>query len=172
MSNNNDVVEPSEAESEGEPTGEETALVGSEQQEECAEDIPDEEIFPFDPELLDDASPGVKKAIIQMTSASMRMGGPIADPLARAIARVIDSTHVSALIESMDRNAKEELADTQHARWVYLVYVAVAMLFAGFVLWLLSDSNPELLKDLIAILAGFAGGLGAGFGIGTRRRRR
>jgi hypothetical protein len=143
---------------------EQKPLAVPEEMEEKGKIVPENDILPFDPELLEGAPAEVRRSI-QMAFSMLRMGGPSLNPLATAVARVLDGDHLTNLIESMDRSAELELRSTQQARWTNLLYLIVVLVFAGFALWLLKDSNPDLLRDLIAIVASLAGGLGAGYGI-------
>jgi hypothetical protein len=143
---------------------EQESLAAREEMEEKGEIVPGKDIFPFDPELLEGAPPEVKRSI-QLAFSMMRMGGPALNPLATAVAKVLDGDHLTDLIKSMDRSAELELSSAQQARWTNLLYLIAVLVFAGFALWLLKDSNPDLLRDLIAIVASLAGGLGAGYGI-------
>lgn len=132
--------------------------------EEKGEIVPGKDFLPFDPELLEGAPPEVRRSI-QMVFSMLRMGSPALNPMATAVAKVLDGDHLTHLIKSMDRSAELELSSAQQARWTNLLYLIVVLVFAGFALWLLKDSNPDLLRDLIAIVASLAGGLGAGYGI-------
>jgi hypothetical protein len=144
--------------------GEQKPLAASEEIEKKGEIVPDKDFLPFDPELLEGTPAEVKRSI-QMVFSMLRMGSPALNPLATAVAKVLDGDHLTNLIKSMDRSAELELRSAQQARWTNLVYLIVVLVFAGFALWLLKDSNPDLLRDLIAIVASLAGGLGAGYGI-------
>jgi len=140
-------------------------LAAPEEMGEKGETVPEKDFLPFDPELLEGAPPEVMKRSIQMAFSMMRMGAPALNPLATAVAKVLDGDHLTNIIKSMDRSANLELVSAQQARWTNLLYLIVVLVFAGFALWLLKDSNPDLLRDLIAIVASLAGGLGAGYGI-------
>jgi hypothetical protein len=132
--------------------------------------VPEEDVFPFDPGLLKDAPPEVRRAF-QMSFAMMR-GGPTPSPLPAAIAEAINSDHLDHILTSIDEDAKLGYDAARHTRWINLICLAAILIFAGFVVWLLKDSNPELLKDLIAIVATLVGGAGIGFGVKTWREQR
>lgn len=165
MSRGDPAIEQAEEEgSEERDIEEQKSLAAPEQMGEKGEIVPEKDFLPFDPELLEGAAPEVKRSI-QMAFSMMRMGGPALNPLATAVAKVLDGDHLTNIIKSMDRSAELELSSSQQARWTNLLYLIVVLVFAGFALWLLKDSNPDLLRDLIAIVASLAGGLGAGYGI-------
>jgi len=166
------IEEAKEEESEQRDIEEGESLAAPEEEEEKGEIVSEEDVFPFDPEFLKDAPPEVRRAMIQMSSAMIRMGGPVSNPLAAAVARVLDADHLTSLIESMDRSAELEVTNAQRTRWTVLLCLIIVLVFAGFALWLLKDSNPDLLKDLVAIIASLVGGLGAGYGIKTWAERK
>ena len=167
------IEEAKEGGSEGRETEERKPLDAPEKVEERGEIVSEDDTLPFAPELLEGAPPEVKRAF-EMFISMTRMAGPAPNPMATAIAKVLDGNHLTDLIQSMGRGEELELSSVQRARWTNLLYLVVVLVFAGFAMWLLRDSNPDLLKDLIAIVASLAGGLGAGYGIKawTEQRRR
>ena len=103
---------------------------------------------------------------------SMMKGGPTLSPLPTAIAKILNSDHLDHMLTSIDEDTKLGYEAARQTRWANLICLTVILIFAGFVVWLLKDSNPELLKDLIAIVATLLGGAGIGFGVKTWRERR
>lgn len=95
---------------------------------EKGEIVPEKDFLPFDPELLEGAAPEVKRSI-QMAFSMMRMGGPALNPLATAVAKVLDGDHLTNIIKSMDRSAELELSSAQQARWTNLLYLIVVLVF-------------------------------------------
>ena len=124
--------------------------------------------------LSHQGTPPEVRRVIQIVFSMLRFGGSISNPMAAAVAKVLDGDHLTDLIKSMDRCTEMELTSAKEARQTNLQYLVVVLLFAAFALWVLKDSNPELLKDLVTIVATLAGGLGAGYGIKTwiEERRR
>ena len=129
----------------------------------AADPDPDEVVLPFDPEMLEGATPEVKTSL-RMFFSKMRIYGPRPRPIESAIEKNLNSDHVTSLIE--ERRLKTELDGkaTTLARWTNLLILIVVLVFAGFALWLLGDSNPELVSDLLTHVIALAGGLGAGYG--------
>jgi len=131
----------------------------------------DTEVLPFSPEFLEGAPPELKRAM-QMFFSMSKTSVRASNPLAAAVAKVLSSDHLASLIGLMERSEERELCNAQRVRWANLLYLIVVLIFAGFAVWLLEDSNPDLLKDLITIAATLAGGLGAGYGIKTWAERK
>lgn len=146
---------------------EESLAVQKEMQEPDAT-VQEESTLPFDPDLLKGFPPEVKQRVTKMMGIEMRgMSGPVPNPLMEAIAKVMDGGHLTTLIESMDRTAKLEFESAKHLRWICLIVLCVLLAFSAVAIWLLKDSNPDLLKELITIAATLAGGLGMGLGVKT-----
>jgi hypothetical protein len=164
MSKGDLVIEEAKEESEEKDSEEEKHLAAPKEVEENGEIVPEEDILPFAPELLEAATPEVKRAT-QIAFSMMRFGGAITNPMAAAIAKVLDRDHVTDLIQLMDRGTEMELSSAREARRTNLLYLIVVLIFAAFALWILRDSNPELLRSLVNTVATLAGGLGAGYGI-------
>ena len=164
MSKGDPAIEKAKEESEERDIEEEKSLAAPEEEGEEGEIVRDEDILLFDPKLLEEAPPKVKRAIIEMSFQMMRMGGPAYNPVAAAVAKVLDGEHLTGLIKSVDRSTELEHSNAQQARRTNLLCLIAVLVFAGFALWLLKDSSPDLLKDLIAIAATAAGGVGAGVG--------
>ena len=167
MSKGDPAIEEAKEESEEKDIKKEKSLAAPEEEGEEGEIVLEEDILPFDPKFLEEAPPKVKRAIIEMSFQMMRMGGPAFNPLAAAVAKVLDGDHLTAVIKSVDRSTELEHSSAQQARWTNLLCLIVVLIFAGFAVWLLKDSNPDLLKDLFALVVALAGGLGAGYGIKT-----
>lgn len=171
MSNDNSGAK--EAEDEKKNTEEEESLVTTEEEKEekKGEILSEEDIFPFAPELLEGAPPQLRRAI-QMGFSMMRSVGPAPSPLVSAIGKVLTSEHLTTVIESAKRSEELGYSNAQRVRWTNLLYLIVVLIFAGFALWILKDSNPDLLERLVVIAATLAGGLGAGYGISKTRQAR
>jgi hypothetical protein len=133
---------------------EEKDLVATEEEKEekKSEILSEEDILPFAPELLEGAPPELRRAI-QMSSSMMRMVGPAPSPLMSAIGKVLTSEHLTTVIESAKRSEELGYSNAQRVRWTNLLYLIVVLIFAGFALWILKDSNPDLLERLVTELA-------------------
>ena len=129
-------------------------------------EIVSEDDLPFPAEFLEGAPPSVIQ-FLRSTFSMRSMSGPVFNPLSAAIAKVLDAEHLTLFMQSMDRNTELEARSAYRARWVHLAYVSVVLVFAGVVVYMLKDSNPDLLTDLITRVIGIAGGLGTGFGVGV-----
>ena len=127
-------------------------------------EIVSEDDLPFPAEFLEGAPPSVIQ-FLRSTFSMRSMSGPVFNPLSAAIAKVLDAEHLTLFMQSMDRNTELEARSAYRARWVSLAYLGAVLVFAGFLVWLLKDSNPDLLKDVITLVSILAGGLGAGYGV-------
>ena len=163
MSNGDPAVEEAkEQESEERDIEEERPLAAPEEGEK-GEIVREEDILPFDPKLLEDAPPEVRQ-LIKMSSAMIRMGGPSFNPLVAAVAKTLDGDHLAAVIKSMDRSTELEHDSVRRAHLMNLLCLIALLIFAGFALWLLKDSDPDLLKYLFGAVVTLAGGAGVGYG--------
>lgn len=164
MSKGDPAIEEAKEESEEKDIEEEKSLAAPEEEGEEGEIVREEDILPFDPKLLEKAPPKVKQAFVEMSVEMMRMGGPAHNPLAAAVAKVLDGDHLIALIGSIDRSTELEHSSARQARWTNLLCLTAVLVFAGFAVWLLKDSDPDLLKYLFAAVVTLVGGAGVGYG--------
>lgn len=127
-------------------------------------------VLPLDPEFLKDAPPEFRKVMAMFSQ--MQMSGPRGNPLTSAIAKHLNSDHLTAVIQLMDKSEDLEYEHAKQARWTNLLILVIVLIFSGFALWYLGVSNPDLLIVIVNAAVLIAGGLGAGFGYSTWRAQK
>lgn len=107
--------------------------------------------------LLESAPPEVKKFMMSM----QRMSGPIPHPLADKI----NDKHIDKILDLAEKDDERVFQDTSQSRRYTLAYLALFVALFVFATVFLVGKDTELYKEILKLLAIFAGGLGSGFGI-------
>lgn len=116
----------------------------------------EEDISP-EGEFLKNAPPEVRKIMMSM----QRMSGPMPHPLSHKI----NEKHIDKILELAEKDDERTFADTSQSRRYMLAYLLLFSTLFVFCTVFLVGKDTELYKELIKLLAVFAGGLGSGFGI-------
>lgn len=108
-------------------------------------------------EFLKDAPPEVRKIMMSM----QRMSGPMPHPLSSKI----NEKHIDKILELAEKDDERAFGDTSQSRRYTFAYLALFSALFVFATVFLVGKDTELYKELLKLLAMFAGGLGSGFGI-------
>lgn len=118
-----------------------------------------------EPETLVEVPEEVRQLIGLAVKTESWQGDPRFLPL-----RHVNAEHLTALqAEDGRENAR------RHTRWLVsqayrfgalLLFAALAL----FLVFFLGKSQPQLLTEILKLLATFAGGMGIGYGLGQRRK--
>lgn len=132
---------------------------------------PEDEII--EPEIMKDIPPEYHdkfregfKEIAKMTSFEMMSIGPQFNP----IFKKLTPEHIDKMIEYSDKDDERNLKfEKFHRRFLLIPFFTLIAVFLFLLIWLI-DVDKQMLIDILWALGGFAGGLGTGWGLGSRRR--
>lgn len=141
----------------GKPGGE-TAQAESQKDEESPASL--SSFIP--PEVLKDMPPQVRASFEQF-SLQMRSGPPV-DP----IREKITTAHISDIVTQTGEDHRRDFELVKHGRWMLVVVLAIILTFLLLLYWLFKD-NPQAIQPILTHLFAFAGGIGGGMAIRSRR---
>jgi len=110
-------------------------------------------------ELLCDVPPPVRTLVMGMIRTSI--GRAPFNPLSEKLT----PDHIDKVLDNLRREDENLHSYRSSNRWFYVLF---ALIFLGFIAYLL-PLNEKFVSDFIKIAVGFAGGLGAGYGLKARR---
>ena len=117
---------------------------------------PDSEFIPKD--VLDQLPPDVRKIVSMQVSS-------ISAPRQHPIAAKINESHIDKILELAGKDDERSHEDVKEARKYNFAYVVISFGVFIFLTIFLANSNTELYKEILKLLAVFAGGFGGGFGV-------
>ena len=124
-----------------------------------AEDSEGGDLEKIAPELAN-LPPEIKK-VVQATLSMQRISTPFVSP----IVEKVNESHISKILEIVEKEDERVFADTQAARKYALIYTIVVLLFLGFLTVFLVNKDVAVYQDILKIIIIFGGGLGSGFGL-------
>lgn len=122
-----------------------------------SEDETAEPVLPPEMEFLKDAPSELRNVVMSM----QRISGPMPHPLSNKI----NENHINKILDLAEKDGERVFADTSQSRKYTFAYLMVFSILFIFCTVFLVGKDTELYKELLKLLAVFAGGLGSGFGI-------
>lgn len=110
---------------------------------------------------LEDLPPELKR-ILQTTLSMQRISST---PFRSPIQEKINESHISKILEIVEKDDERAFADTQASRKYTLINIVIFLLFLGFLTVFLVNKDLETYRELLKLLIIYAGGLGSGFGL-------
>ena len=81
----------------------------------------------------------------------------------------IEPEHIGQIINSADKSDERQFQYAKRSQWFRAGTGIVGVLVFIFLVVFLSRNSPTLVRDMMFVVLGLLGGLGAGFGIGRRK---
>ncbi|MDO5095130.1 MAG: hypothetical protein Q4D65_01115 [Peptostreptococcaceae bacterium] len=119
------------------------------------------------PEQFEDISPDFREKVAESMHLMMQLSG--GSPVDDTVLKKIESEHITQYLNLNQSHMENEYKERKEAK---ILYFAIALLFVLMlfgIIFLLKDSNPEIMEKIIYIAGGFViGGLG-GYGYGKSK---
>ena len=113
-----------------------------------------------EPEVLDDL-PNEIKRVVEIGMSMQRFSGAMPSP----IASKINEKHIDKILEIASKNSENSHLEKQETRKFTLYYTLIGVLvFLGLTYFLVSTGKDELYKDVLKTLLAFVAGFGGGYG--------
>lgn len=109
-------------------------------------------------ELAKSATPEVQRLLMAVRT---QIGGPRHHPLFDKFT----SEHVGKFLDYAHQGEENAYRLSSSSRYFHLIYAGLFVLFLGFLIVYLLPHHKDLLAEILKLLAIFAGGFGAGFGV-------
>lgn len=117
--------------------------------------------------LFDELPPRTRRELVSSVLSIQQRIGPAPNPLfAKA-----NEGHLDKFLDNMRRGEDQAHELRKSNRVYYLIFFWSAVLVLGGAVHLLLPTHPEFLDTILKILLGFAGGVGAGYGLKSRTGR-
>ena len=120
------------------------------------------------PEILESVSPEIIREVNQFTAII----GNFANAGQPPFLKKINEAHIDKLIQFSENESLRTFQDVQSTKKYNLLYVLIFCAVFTFLIVYLGDKNPELLKDLLKVLAGFIGGFGSAYGLKALKKQK
>ena len=133
-------------------------------------DSPDSSLTKPTPEGEQQESPGQEEASVPASRQVIEeqfeqvIAGTIG-PARNPVLEKLTEDHITTLIENDGRNDERSFEYSKADRRYRLVYVLIVLLSFGLLTFYLAPADKELYKQIVQVLAAFAGGFGAGYGV-------
>jgi len=129
-----------------------------------------EKVGPIEPDALEKLPPQAKKSL-EMFFSAQRVFGPVHPPFLEKI----NAEHISKVLEISEKSDEREFKDSQAERRYKLIYftlfcVVFVFLFVFLTVYL-ADRDKTLYKDILQIGLGLLTRLGAGYGLGIKKKK-
>ncbi|NEU72717.1 hypothetical protein PI95_009065 [Hassallia byssoidea VB512170] len=113
------------------------------------------------PDELEDLPPQLKR-VVEATLSMQRIS---ATPYLSPLQEKINESHISKILEIVEKDDERTFADAQASRKYTLINTIVVLIFFGFITVFLVYKDVESYRELLKLAIAFAGGLGSGFGL-------
>jgi CRISPR/Cas system CSM-associated protein Csm4 (group 5 of RAMP superfamily) len=113
-------------------------------------------------EIYENLPPEAKKLVSAFRATSTPVFAP---PLHK-----IDASHITQVIENAEKSEQREYNDRSSQRKYQVFYALLATGVFVFLIYWFSDSQPDLLTEILKAIVFALGGFGAGYGVAKRKK--
>ncbi|MBD2776296.1 hypothetical protein [Iningainema tapete] len=113
------------------------------------------------PDELEDLPPELKRVVEAAFSIQRISSTPLLSP----IQDKINESHISKILEIVEKDDERTFADAQASRKYTLINTIIILLVFVFLTVFLVNKDVEIYRELLKLSIAFAGGLGSGFGL-------
>ncbi|RJP33342.1 MAG: hypothetical protein C4527_04640 [Candidatus Omnitrophota bacterium] len=92
------------------------------------------------------------------------------DPFSFGINEKLTEEHINKIIDYTEKDNERNYRFADSARKYHLIYTVIGVLLFVFLTWFLSTNSSAVYSDILKMMAIFAGGLGAGYGIKSAKK--